>query len=85
MSQEARERAVLAAVRERRQQVNDAIDDDLPVAEPERLYEASRYILEAGGKRLRPAVLLLTAEALADTSDTPPTGSSRTASAATST
>ncbi|MDL0128033.1 geranylfarnesyl diphosphate synthase [Halobacterium salinarum] len=71
MSQEARERAVLAAVRERRQQVNDAIDDDLPVAEPERLYEASRYILEAGGKRLRPAVLLLTAEALADTSDTP--------------
>jgi geranylgeranyl diphosphate synthase type I len=66
MSQEAREQAVLAAVRERRQQVNDAIDEDLPMAEPERLYEASRYILEAGGKRLRPAVLLLTAEALAD-------------------
>jgi geranylgeranyl diphosphate synthase type I len=66
MSQEAREEAVLAAVRERRQQVNDAIDEDLPLAEPERLYEATRYILEAGGKRLRPAVLLLTAEALAD-------------------
>jgi geranylgeranyl diphosphate synthase type I len=66
MSQEAREQAVLAAVRERRQQVNDAIDEDLPMAEPERLYEATRYILEAGGKRLRPAVLLLTAEALSD-------------------
>ena len=66
MSQEAREQAVLAAVRERRQQVNDAIDEDLPMADPERLYEATRYILKAGGKRLRPAVLLLTAEALSD-------------------
>jgi geranylgeranyl diphosphate synthase type I len=66
MSQNARDEAVLAAVRERREQVNDAIDEDLPAKEPERLYEASRYLLKAGGKRLRPAVLLLTAEALAD-------------------
>jgi geranylgeranyl diphosphate synthase type I len=66
MSQEAREQAVLAAVRERRERVNDAIDEDLPLAEPERLYEATRYILEAGGKRLRPAMLLLAAESLAD-------------------
>jgi geranylgeranyl diphosphate synthase type I len=68
MSQEAREQAVLAAVRERRERVNDAIDEDLPPKEPERLYEASRYILEAGGKRLRPAMLLLVAEALSDIS-----------------
>ncbi|NIC00399.1 polyprenyl synthetase family protein [Halobacterium sp. R2-5] len=66
MSQNAREQAVLAAVRERREKVNAAIDEELPAQRPERLYEAARYILEAGGKRLRPAVLLLTAEALAD-------------------
>jgi geranylgeranyl diphosphate synthase type I len=57
---------VLAAVGERRERVNEAIDEDLPLAEPERLYEAARYLLDAGGKRLRPTVTLLTAEALAD-------------------
>ncbi|MFB6068377.1 MAG: geranylfarnesyl diphosphate synthase [Halobacterium sp.] len=66
MSQNAREQAVLAAVEQRRELVNAAIDEELPPKRPERLYEASRYLLKAGGKRLRPAVLLLTAEALAD-------------------
>ncbi|WP_226021570.1 geranylfarnesyl diphosphate synthase [Halomicrobium salinisoli] len=56
------EEAILA----RRERVNDAIPDDLPVVEPERLYEASRYLLDAGGKRLRPTMVLLAAEALAD-------------------
>ncbi|EMA41752.1 geranylfarnesyl diphosphate synthase [Halobiforma nitratireducens] len=65
-SSEAREEAVLEAVRERRELVNDAIPEELPVQRPERLYEASRYLLDAGGKRLRPTVLLTTAEALAD-------------------
>ncbi|MFB6161748.1 MAG: geranylfarnesyl diphosphate synthase [Haloferacaceae archaeon] len=60
------ERRVLEAVAERRERVNAAIDEDLPAEEPERLYEASRHLLEAGGKRLRPAVLLVAAEALAD-------------------
>ncbi len=63
---EAREQAVLEGIHERREQVNDAVPDELPVQRPERLYEASRYLLDAGGKRLRPAVLLITAEALAD-------------------
>jgi len=63
---EAREQAVLEAVRQRRQLVNDAIPEELPIQRPERLYEASRYLLDAGGKRLRPAVLLTSAEALAD-------------------
>ncbi|WP_020222390.1 polyprenyl synthetase family protein, partial [Halarchaeum acidiphilum] len=66
MNQNTREDAVLSAIEERRELVNDAIDDELPMAEPERLYEASRYLLEAGGKRLRPTVSLLVAEALAD-------------------
>ncbi len=65
-SPEAREEAVLEAVRQRREQVNEAIPEELPIQRPERLYEASRYLLDAGGKRLRPAVLLTTAEALTD-------------------
>ena len=65
-SPEAREKAVLEAVGERRELVNRAIPEELPIQRPERLYEASRYLLDAGGKRLRPTVLLAAAEALAD-------------------
>jgi geranylgeranyl diphosphate synthase type I len=58
--------AVELAIAQRRELVNEAIPDELPVIYPERLYEASRYLLDAGGKRLRPTVLLLAAEALSD-------------------
>jgi geranylgeranyl diphosphate synthase type I len=61
-----RQDAVEAAIRDRRERVNQAIAEDLPVQKPEQLYEASRYLLEAGGKRLRPTILLLVAESLAD-------------------
>ena len=64
MASDVTEERVLRAVRERRALVNEAIDADFPMAEPRRLYEASRYLLEAGGKRLRPTVTLLVAEAL---------------------
>ena len=57
---------VEAAIEARRAAVNDAIADQLPVRKPERLYAASRYLLDAGGKRLRPTILLLAAEAIAD-------------------
>ncbi|MEF8826616.1 MAG: polyprenyl synthetase family protein, partial [Halapricum sp.] len=60
------EDAVVQSITERRQLVNDAIPEQLPIKRPERLYEASRYLLDAGGKRLRPTVLLLAAEAIAD-------------------
>ncbi|MFB6123142.1 MAG: geranylfarnesyl diphosphate synthase [Haloferacaceae archaeon] len=66
MTSDATERRVLETVEERRDLVNEAIDDYLPMAEPKRLYEASRYLLEAGGKRLRPTVTLLAAEAVTD-------------------
>ncbi|MFC6613848.1 geranylfarnesyl diphosphate synthase [Halopenitus salinus] len=66
MTNEATEERVLETIRTRRELVNAAIDEELPLAEPERLYEASRYILEAGGKRLRPTVALLAGEAIAD-------------------
>jgi geranylgeranyl diphosphate synthase type I len=56
---------VEAAIADRREIVNDAITEELPVERPERLYSASRYLLDAGGKRLRPTILLLTAEAIA--------------------
>ncbi|WP_255195820.1 geranylfarnesyl diphosphate synthase [Halorarius litoreus] len=60
------EERVRGALEDRREAVNEAIREQLPVTRPERLYEASRYLLDAGGKRLRPVVLLLTAEALAE-------------------
>ena len=60
------QRSVEAAIEERRAVVNEAIPTELPVIRPERLYEASRYLLDAGGKRLRPTILLLSSEALAD-------------------
>jgi geranylgeranyl diphosphate synthase type I len=66
MTDHARER-VDAAIRERRERVNEGIRERLPVRRPERLYRASRYLLDAGGKRLRPTVLLLAAEGVTDT------------------
>jgi len=57
---------VESALATRRELVNDAITEQLPVQKPERLYAASRYLLDAGGKRLRPTILLLAGEALAD-------------------
>jgi geranylgeranyl diphosphate synthase type I len=62
----SRQEAVEAAIEQRRQAVNEAIEEELPLATPERLYEASRYLINAGGKRLRPTMLLLSAESLAD-------------------
>lgn len=64
MAQDARAETVTAAIEARREHVNEAIGEYLPMADPERLYEASRYLLDAGGKRLRPAILLLAAEGL---------------------
>ncbi len=64
----SRERRVRDAVARRRDVVNRAIKEDLPIKEPRRLYEASRYLLDAGGKRLRPTTTMLVAEALSDVS-----------------
>ncbi len=63
---EGAEARVRAAIEPRREAVNQAFDEALPVVPPERLYRASRHLLEAGGKRLRPAMVLLAAEAVAD-------------------
>lgn len=43
--------------------VSAAIERFLPIVHPEGLYEASRHLVDAGGKRLRPSMLLIAAEA----------------------
>ncbi|WNY27362.1 polyprenyl synthetase family protein [Methanolapillus ohkumae] len=55
---------IIDEIKNRSVPVDKAIDSLLPVKEPVGLYEASRHIVKAGGKRLRPAVLLAAAEAV---------------------
>ncbi|MCS3924631.1 polyprenyl synthetase family protein [Methanosalsum natronophilum] len=44
--------------------VDEEISKMLPINQPVELYRASRYLPDAGGKRLRPATLLLAAQAV---------------------
>ncbi|VVB72501.1 Geranylfarnesyl diphosphate synthase [uncultured archaeon] len=44
--------------------VSGAIEQLLPIVHPRGLYEASRHLVDSGGKRLRPSMLLLAAEAV---------------------
>ena len=39
--------------------IDEALNEYVPVVFPEELYKAARHLIEAGGKRLRPVVLLL--------------------------
>lgn len=65
MSREADDAsAVRQAIKRRRDIVNEAAAEEIPVREPSRLYEAARHLLDAGGKRLRPVVVLLVGEML---------------------
>jgi geranylgeranyl diphosphate synthase type II len=53
----------LAAYLEKQQAlVEEALDRSLSIAKPEKIYEAMRYSLLAGGKRLRPILCLATCE-----------------------
>lgn len=54
---------------ERQAQVEVALDRSLPVIYPEKIYEAMRYSLMAGGKRLRPILCLATCELTGGTVD----------------
>ncbi len=51
-------------VAKRAEIVNKAIEEYLPIKEPEGLYKACRHLIRAGGKRLRPVLSLISAEAL---------------------
>jgi len=44
--------------------INDAIKEFLPIREPQGLYKACRHLIDAGGKRIRPVLCLVSAEAL---------------------
>ena len=54
---------------ERQTQVESALDRSLPVIYPEKIYDAMRYSLLAGGKRLRPILCLATCELTGGTID----------------
>ena len=51
-----------AYLKERKNLVEVALDKSIPVIYPEKIYEAMRYSLLAGGKRLRPILCLATCE-----------------------
>ncbi len=53
-----------AYLEEKRQRIEDALEQYLPAADtyPAVIHEAMRYSVFAGGKRLRPVLLLMTAE-----------------------
>jgi len=44
--------------------ISEAIEEHLPVVHPRELYAAGRHLVDAGGKRLRPSMLLMAAEAV---------------------
>lgn len=54
-------------LKEKKQLVEKALDQSLPIAQPEKIYEAMRYSLLAGGKRLRPILCLATCELIGGT------------------
>lgn len=56
-----------AYLRERQAQVEAALDGAMPVTYPNKIYEAMRYSLLAGGKRLRPILCLATCEMVGGT------------------
>lgn len=54
-------------LKERQQLCDTALDQSIPVVYPEKIYEAMRYSLLAGGKRVRPILCLATAEMIGGT------------------
>ncbi len=53
---------LLTYLKERQQLCEAALDQAIPVTYPEKIYEAMRYSVLAGGKRLRPILCLATCE-----------------------
>lgn len=56
--------ALKSYLQARRAEVEAALDLAIPITYPEKIYEAMRYSLLAGGKRLRPILCLATCELL---------------------
>ena len=58
---------LVAYLKERQKLCDNALDRSIPVIYPEKIYEAMRYSLLAGGKRLRPILCLATCEMMGGT------------------
>ncbi|GAB4535290.1 MAG: polyprenyl synthetase family protein [Pleurocapsa sp.] len=56
-------------LQQRKNLVDQALDESIAIARPEKIYEAMRYSLLAGGKRLRPILCLATCELTGGTVD----------------
>jgi len=56
-------------LKEKKVIVDQALDDSLPIIKPEKIYEAMRYSLLAGGKRLRPILCLSACELFGGTQE----------------
>lgn len=56
-----------AYLKERQKLCDTALDQSIPVVYPEKIYEAMRYSLLAGGKRVRPILCLATCEMIGGT------------------
>ncbi len=64
---EAADFELASYLKEKKQLVEEALDQSLPITRPEKIYEAMRYSLLAGGKRLRPILCLTTCELMGGT------------------
>ncbi len=60
---------LLGYLKQRQTQVESALEKAIAVTYPEKIYEAMRYSLMAGGKRLRPILCLATCELVGGTVD----------------
>ncbi|MBE9057560.1 geranylgeranyl diphosphate synthase CrtE [Sphaerospermopsis sp. LEGE 08334] len=56
-----------AYLKERQKLCDTALDQSIPVVYPEKIYDAMRYSLLAGGKRVRPILCLATCEMIGGT------------------
>jgi geranylgeranyl diphosphate synthase type I len=55
---------LIEEIKKRGMLVEGSIQNLMPIGHPDELYRAMRYLFDAGGKRLRPATLMLSAEAV---------------------
>ncbi len=55
---------LMEEIKKRSSHVDKGIEEYLPIEKPYELYKAARYLPDAGGKRLRPAAVILAAEAV---------------------
>lgn len=60
---------LIKEIGKRGKRVDKEINNLMPIRHPDELYRAMRYLFDAGGKRLRPATLILSAEAVGGAAD----------------